>query len=154
MIAVTLTETSLDACAHLSRVADPSCGAGALFSGIVRNHHHGRQVDYLIYEAYQPMAEQLLTDIATQAVARFGLHHVAISHRLGTLQIGDIAVVVAASSVHREAGFLALPWIMDCIKRDVPIFKHEFYRDGSSEWVVCQHTPARDSTSPHAQPHT
>lgn len=140
MIAVAITENAIDACALLASVADPACGAGALFAGVVRNHHHGRQVDYLIYEAYQPMAERLLTDIAAQAVARFGLHRVAISHRVGTLQIGDTAVVIAAASVHREAGFLSLPWIMDCIKRDVPIFKHEFYADGASEWVRCQHT--------------
>ena len=127
MIAVTLTDAALDACAHLSGVADPSCGAGALFSGIVRNHHHGRQVDYLIYEAYQPMAVRSLRDICDAARARFEVTAVACWHRTGEVKIGEASVVIAVSAPHRAAAFDACRFVIEEIKRSVPVWKRELF---------------------------
>ncbi len=123
----------------LASVEDPTCGGLVLFEGRVRNHHLGRDVLRLEYEAYQRLAESEGAAIIEEAKARFEIHAAACTHRIGVLEIGDIAVVVAVSSAHRDAAFDACRYIIDALKVRVPIWKRETYADGSVEWTGCEH---------------
>ncbi|MBI2299645.1 MAG: molybdenum cofactor biosynthesis protein MoaE [Armatimonadetes bacterium] len=132
---VTLTTEPLDPRALEVLVDDPTCGALGTFLGKVRNHHRGRPVDHLEYEAFEPMAVERIEAILEECAARWELGPMAVAHRLGRLEIGDVAVVVCVGSAHRDAALAACGYIMDRIKDDVPIFKHETWADGTSEWV-------------------
>ncbi len=129
----------IDSAAVLSRVEDPSCGGLVVFEGRVRDHHLGRQVLALEYEAYERLALTEGRRILAEAGERFGFHAAACVHRVGKLEIGDIAVVVAVSSAHRDAAFEACRFIIDELKVRVPIWKRETYADGSVEWTGCEH---------------
>lgn len=129
-----LSEAPLDPAALLARVAAPAHGGTALFLGAVRDHHGGRQVIRLEYSAYAAMAEAECERIVRETEARWPVT-VALQHRLGTLQIGDAAVIVAAGSAHREAAFAACRHVIEEVKRRVPIWKREHYADGSVSWV-------------------
>ena len=128
-----LREAALDRDALAREVLDASNGALVVFEGIVRDHHHGRAVLRLEYEAYAAMAEREGRRIVEDCARRFEAR-VACEHRLGPLAIGEAAVVVAAASPHRDAAFAACRAVIDAIKRDVPIWKREFYADGTIEW--------------------
>lgn len=133
---VILTSEPLDCAALEAVVADPSCGARVTFVGLVRDHHRGRpDVDHLEYEAFEPMARAELEKLIALARERHGVARVAIAHRLGRLEVGDVAVAVVVASPHRAEAFAACAELMDQIKQVVPIWKHETWRDGSSEWV-------------------
>lgn len=122
----------------LSRsVADRSSGGFVSFEGWVRDHHEGRAVDHLEYEAYPALCLSEGAKLVGQAVAKFGLRQALAVHRTGRLEIGEIAVWVGVSCDHRREAFLACEWIIDRLKHDLPIWKHEFHRDGSSRWVRC-----------------
>ncbi len=112
----------------------PADGAVVVFDGIVRNHSAGRETLYLEYEAYESMALKKMRAIAVQARKQFPVHRVAIVHRLGKLDIGETSVLIAVSSPHREAAFDACHFAIDTLKRTVPIWKKEFFRDGAV-WV-------------------
>ena len=101
-----------------------------MFEGCARDSHQGRPVRQLAYEAFVPMAEAELARVREEAMARFGLLRCLIHHRLGAVPLLEAAVVVAASSPHRQEAFQAAAWIMDRIKETVPIWKREHYRDG------------------------
>lgn len=116
-------------------VSDSGHGAIVLFEGVARNNFGGRATAFLEYEAYPEMAEQQLALLAQQAQAQFGIGKVAIHHRVGVLQIGETAVLIAIGSAHRGAAFAAVAWLMDQIKVVVPIWKCEHWADGSQEWV-------------------
>lgn len=120
-------------------VSDAAAGGNTVFTGSVRNHHNGRAVVGLRYEAYLAMAQTMLTAIAQQALMTQQLLRVAIIHRYGDLLVGDLAIAVAASAVHRGQTFAAVAAMMDRIKQDVPIWKYEYYADGCAEWVHCRH---------------
>ena len=109
-------------------------GGMATFLGLVRDHHAGRAVLRLDYTAYGPMAEAECLAIVKDAEARWPVA-VALEHRIGTLAIGDAAVAVVAAGAHRDAAFDACRWVIDEVKRRVPIWKKEFYADGSVAWV-------------------
>ncbi|NUQ00582.1 MAG: molybdenum cofactor biosynthesis protein MoaE [Armatimonadetes bacterium] len=132
---VELTTSLLDVRRLEALVADPAAGAVVTFLGQVRNHHQGRAVDHLAYEAFEPMAIACLEQIAAEAKQRWPLREVAIAHRLGRLEIGETAVAICVSSAHRGEAFEACRHIMDRIKQDVPIWKHEHWADGTAEWV-------------------
>ena len=119
---------------------EPSRSAGALaaFFGIVRNHHEGRPVKRLYYECYFPMANKEIHSIRESAIERWGLTEAHLLHRVGLLDVGEIALGVGVASTHRAQAFAACEAIVDEIKRRVPIWKKEFYEDGSSEWVFCK----------------
>ncbi|MBJ07360.1 MAG: molybdopterin-converting factor chain 2 [Verrucomicrobiaceae bacterium] len=119
-------------------VNDPHAGAVAVFEGTVRNHHEGRDVLRLQYEAHGPVARKEGIRILRDAIVRFGLDHAAAVHRTGSLEIGDSAVIVAVSSPHRAEAFEACRFIIDEIKHRLPIWKKEFYADGTSDWVGCE----------------
>lgn len=142
---VRVTTDPIDGAAALADVSDPAAGANVVFTGTVRNHHEGRAVAYIEYEAYVSMAEAVLADIATRAQETFGLSRIELIHRYGRLEIGEASVCVAVSSPHRGEAFAAVAWIMNEIKADVPIFKHEFYADGTSAWVRCHHHHMTDT---------
>jgi molybdopterin synthase catalytic subunit len=117
------------------RLSDPSCGALVAFEGLVRNHHAGKKVAGLSYECYRPMALKVLESIRREAMERWELRDLFISHRTGNIPIGEAAVWVGTASSHRKEAFAACAWAMDEIKRKAPIWKHETYEDGTSLWV-------------------
>jgi molybdopterin synthase catalytic subunit len=129
-----LTSEPIDAGALLALVQSAERGGIACFHGTVRNHHGGREVLRLEYSAYGPMAEAECGRIVAEAESRWDVA-VALRHRVGQLEIGDTAVAIAAASAHREEAFLACRYVIEEVKRRVPIWKRELYRDGSVEWV-------------------
>jgi molybdopterin synthase catalytic subunit len=129
-----LSSSALDLTRLLTRVAAPERGAVASFLGLVRDHHGGRAVTRLEYSAYAPMAEAECTLIVEEAEGRWPVR-VALEHRIGALAIGDAAVAVAAGSAHRDEAFAACRFVIEEVKRRVPIWKKEFYADGAVEWV-------------------
>jgi molybdopterin synthase catalytic subunit len=136
MIEARLTHEKIDANALLAEIANASDGAQVLFLGIVRNHHQGREVLRIDYEAYEPMALKELQKIADEEAAMRGLERVLVVHRFGRHEIGDASVAVVIGSPHRAAAFEAAKRIMDRIKQDVPIWKKEYFADGTVEWVL------------------
>jgi molybdopterin synthase catalytic subunit len=115
-------------------VADPAAGAIALFVGTVRDHDHGRAVAELSYSAHPSGAEQLRL-VAEKVAARFPVRALAAVHRTGDLDIGDLAVVVAAASDHRDAAFAACRALIEDLKQTVPVWKKQVFAEGESEWV-------------------
>src|SRR6185503_18024864 len=109
-------------------------GALCLFVGLVRDHHQGRRVLRLEYEAYEEMALPLVEQIEREARARWPVDAVRIVHRLGPLEIGEASVAVAVSSAHRDEAFAACRWAIDTLKATVPIWKKEYGPDGAS-WM-------------------
>jgi len=134
-----LQSTPLDPAALRESVADPAAGGFCAFEGWVRNHHQGRAVDRLEYEAYAPLAEKEGRRILEEARERFDILHAACVHRTGPVEIGGLAVVVCVSAAHREAAFDACRHIIDEVKARVPIWKKEYFSDGTSGWVRCDH---------------
>ena len=115
-------------------VADPAAGAIALFIGAVRDHDHGRGVTRLCYTAH-PSGSAELRRVAEKVAASFDIRAVAAVHRVGDLDIGDLAVVVAVASDHRAEAFAACRALIEELKATVPIWKHQIMSDGESEWV-------------------
>lgn len=132
MLAV--TAEPLDRAAVDRFLEDPAAGARVVFEGIVRNHHDGRPVRHLEYEAYEEMALRQIEAIARAIAERWPTYRVAIVHRVGRLEIGDGAVVVGVSTAHRADAFEACRFGIDQVKADVPIWKREFYADGTASW--------------------
>lgn len=118
----------------LSAVRDPAAGGIALFTGAVRDHDHGRGVVRLSYAAH-PSAGTALRRVAEKVAAGFDIRALAAVHRLGELDVGELAVVVAVSCVHRGEAFDACRVLIDELKATVPIWKHQQFGDGASEWV-------------------
>lgn len=112
----------------------PKSGAVVLFSGEVRNNNKGREVTHLEYEAYEPMANKMIAQILDEAKIRFNLNQAVCVHRLGKVEISGCAVVVITGSGHRKEAYDANRYIIDRVKNEVPIWKHEFFTDGTSEW--------------------
>ncbi len=118
----------------IAEVSDPGRGGIATFLGVVRDCHAGRRVVALEYQAYGPMAEAECGRIALEAEGRWSCR-VGLRHRLGRLAVGDVAVAIAVGSGHRDAAFAACRFVIDELKRRVPIWKRERYEDGSEVWV-------------------
>ncbi|MBX3473448.1 MAG: molybdenum cofactor biosynthesis protein MoaE [Planctomycetes bacterium] len=136
MISARLTTERLDASALLAEIGHERDGAQVLFLGVVRNHHQGRAVTRIDYEAYEPMARKELQKIADEVAKAHGLERVIVVHRFGRHEIGDASIAVVIGSPHRAAAFDAARQIMDRIKTDVPIWKKEHFTDGTIEWVL------------------
>ena len=109
-------------------------GAVTVFDGIVRNNTRGRQTLYLDYSAYDAMALEQMRALAAEAVAKFGVRDVAMVHRLGRLEVGETSILIAVASAHRGVTFDACRWLIDTLKKQVPIWKREVFVDGA-EWV-------------------
>ena len=116
----------------LLSLAGPADGAVVVFEGVARNHSHGRQVLRLEYEAYEPMAMKKMRELASALRGRFGVSRVVLVHALGRIEIGETSILIGVSSAHREASFDACRNAIDAFKRTVPIWKKEFFEDGSA----------------------
>lgn len=110
-------------------------GGICLFIGTIRNKNQGKDVNALTMEAYSPMAVKQMEKLITTAGEKWPIIKVAVCHRTGPLEIGDIAVIIGVTCVHRAEAFEACQWLIDTLKNEVPIWKNEFYTDGSS-WLV------------------
>jgi len=117
--------------ALLDKIKRPEDGAAVVFEGVVRNHTRGRRTLFLDYEAYEEMAVKQMDALARQALSQFPIRDVAIVHRVGRLQIGEISVVILVASAHRGAAFDACRWLIDTLKRTVPVWKKEYFEDGA-----------------------
>jgi len=129
-----LTEQPIDLTTLVAAVQSPARGGIATFLGTVRNHQAGSEVLGLQYSAYQPMAEVECARIVEEAQAKWDVG-ASLAHRLGRLKIGDTAVAVVAAGAHREEAFAACRYLIEQVKRRLPIWKQEFYADGSVSWV-------------------
>jgi len=124
----------IDVAALVAAVRGDGDGAVAMFVGTVRNVNAGRRVLFLEYEAYAPMAEREMERIAAEAIARCGATRVAMVHRLGRLEIGEISVAIAVAAPHRAAAMDACRFVIDTLKRRVPIWKREHF-EGGTVWI-------------------
>ncbi|HEV8339233.1 MAG TPA: molybdenum cofactor biosynthesis protein MoaE [bacterium] len=131
---VALTREPIDPAALLAAVADPRAGAVALFCGTVREHSRERTVQFLEYEAYEVLAEREMRRIAAEAASRWPALGIAVVHRLGHLEVGEISVAIAVASPHRADAFAAARFIIDTLKQTVPIWKKEVWA-GGEEWI-------------------
>jgi molybdopterin synthase catalytic subunit len=129
-----LTSDPIELESLVKQVQSPSRGGVSCFIGPVRNHQNGREVARLEYSAYGPMAEAECARIVAEAEARWSCG-IALQHRIGTLEVGDVAVAIVAAASHREEAFAACRFVIEEVKRWVPVWKREFYADGAVEWV-------------------
>jgi molybdopterin synthase catalytic subunit len=143
-----------------AELTDPGCGGFASFEGWVRNHSEGLRVTRLEYEAFVPLAVREGERVVAEARERFGIHNSLCVHRLGVLELGEVAVWVGASAAHRDEAFRACRYIIDEVKHRLPIWKKEHYASGDSGWVNCErcafpaHEPDPGDAQPAARGHT
>ena len=128
---VSIIRERIDADLVMARLKRPQDGAVAVFDGIVRDNTRGRRTLYLDYEAYEAMALAQMQSLAAEACSRFAVRAVSIIHRLGRLEIGETSVLIVVASAHRAAAFDACRWIIDTLKKTVPIWKKEYFEDGA-----------------------
>ena len=113
----------------------PECGGIGIFIGTVRNHHEGKAVKALKYTAYAPVAEKMIRAIEQEIQAKYQVSYVRVVHRIGALEIGDTAIIAMAYAAHRREAFQACEEAVERVKHEVPVWKEEFYADGSSQYV-------------------
>jgi molybdopterin synthase catalytic subunit len=136
-----LVRRPIDSVAIAEAIKQPDDGALVVFDGIVRNQTRGRRTLYLEYTAYEPMALRQMEQLAGLALANFAIRDVWLIHRLGRLAIGETSVYIAVASAHRAAAFDACRWVIDTLKKTVPIWKKEFFEDGAV-WADGEPFPA------------
>lgn len=130
-----ISESPIDPSAVRAEMSDPACGALVVFEGLVRNHHEGRDVTRLHYTHHPVLASKEGQQILEETLAKFPITSAQAIHRVGTLEIGECAVITITTSPHREAAFEANRYLIDEIKARVPIWKQETYADGDIEWT-------------------
>jgi molybdopterin synthase catalytic subunit len=135
-IETNLTTAALDVAAHEAAVSHPAAGAVVSFAGVVRDHDGGRDVTRLEYEAH-PSAADVLAEVAAEIAKEPEVYAVAVSHRVGPLEIGDVALAAAVSTAHRADAFAACARLVDEVKSRLPVWKHQLFTDGTEEWVNC-----------------
>jgi molybdopterin synthase catalytic subunit len=135
-VRTTVTTDALDVAEHEAAVAHPAAGAVVSFAGVVRDHDHGRDVTRLNYEGH-PSAAAVLAEVAAEIAKDPDVYAVAVSHRVGPLEIGDVALAAAVSTAHRAAAFALCARLVDEAKARLPIWKHQVFADGTDEWVNC-----------------
>jgi molybdopterin synthase catalytic subunit len=145
------TGTAIDTAAGRAELQDGAAGGYASFEGWVRDHNEGLEVRRLEYEAFEALAIREGERIIEEALARFPVRHALCIHRVGELGIGEMAVWVAVSSVHRGEAFDACRYIIDAVKHRVPIWKKEHYVNGDSGWVNCERCAAPETPHTHAR---
>ncbi|HAC90174.1 MAG TPA: molybdopterin converting factor [Planctomycetaceae bacterium] len=159
---VELTTSPIDVQRLLGFVSHPDAGGQVLFVGSTRQTTGGQvatdsscgqhstvqctHTQYLVYEAYQEMAEQKLHELAQQAQRQWPLHAVAISHRLGKVLPGEASIAIVVSSAHRHEAYVASRWLIDSIKQQVPIWKQEHYVDSAAQWIHPKELDASESS--------
>ena len=147
-----LSTNPIDAALLRQSLQNPGAGALSVFEGWVRNHNEGRRVVLLEYEAFESLAQKEAERIIEEARQRFEILEAVCVHRVGRLNVGDVAVWVGVSAPHRDAAFKACRFLIDQIKTRLPIWKKEHYVDGSSIWVNCQ-TCADPVSNSNYRPH-
>ena len=134
LLRATVTRESISPTELSELVSDEACGTVVVFAGVVRNHDGGKEVIKLTYEIHPSASDQI--DLITRAVLESAdVVKVAVSHRYGEIDIGDVAFAVAVSAVHRQSAFDTASLLVDEIKAKLPIWKHQLFADGSDEWV-------------------
>jgi molybdopterin synthase catalytic subunit len=123
--------------AHRSFIVPEWCGGVGCFVGVVRDNNHGRQVSAIEYELYSELAEAEFRAIAAEAIAKYTLGSIAFAHRCGRLQVGDYAVVVQTAARHRAQALDGCRFLIDQVKARLPIWKKEWYVDGTHDWPFC-----------------
>ncbi len=146
---IALTREPIDAQRLVAAAKQGEDGAVVVFDGIVRNNTHGRRTLYLDYEAYEEMAEKQMRELASEARTRFCVRQVTIVHRLGRLQVGETSVLIVVASAHRAQAFDACRWLIDTLKKTVPIWKKETFADGAV-WAAGEPFPAELAVEPEA----
>ena len=141
------TQTPIDTEGARRELQDPGSGGYVSFEGWVRDQNEGQEVTRLEYEAFQELAVKEGDRIVAEALRRFPVKHALCIHRLGSLGLGDMAVWVGVSAVHRGEAFDACRFIIDEVKHRVPIWKKEHYRGGNSGWVNCERCAAEPEHS-------
>jgi len=131
---VGISESPLDVGQAIRLVSGPTVGGIALFVGTVRNHDHGATVASLDYTQH-PSAHEVLERCAAEAAELHNVESIAVEHRVGRLEVGDVAVVVAVGAVHREAALAACAHLINTLKAEVPIWKEQHFASGDAEWV-------------------
>jgi len=131
---VAITEKPIDFSELIAKAHHPKAGGIVLFSGEIRDHNQNKVVSHLEYEAYIELAEKIIHDIILSAIQKWDLHFACCVHRIGRLEISETAVVVITSHSHRGESYEANKYIIDRVKHEAPIWKNEFYTDGSSQW--------------------
>ncbi len=149
---VALTRDEIDAETLVAEAKRGEDGAVVVFDGIVRNHTRDRQTLYLDYEAYEEMALKQMDELAREAVTRFGVRHVSLVHRLGRLDVGETSVLIVVASAHRAQAFDACRWLIDTLKRTVPIWKRETFTDGAV-WAAGEPFPESIAVDAPETPH-
>ncbi|MDP2644029.1 MAG: molybdenum cofactor biosynthesis protein MoaE [Desulfobacterales bacterium] len=135
-----ITHEPISVEAFLKEKPDASCGASVHFIGTVRNHQDGRAVKRLYYECYESMADKQIAAIMDRVTRTYGVDQIRVLHRVGWLEVGDVAIIIKTSSAHRQEAFTACRTVVEEIKKKVPIWKKEVYGDGTSEWILCSHS--------------
>jgi len=138
---IAIVREKIDSQQIISDLKQSQDGAVVIFDGVVRNHTRGRKTLYLDYEAYEPMALSEMQALAEHAKRQFSIRSLAIVHRIGRLRIGETSVLIAVASEHRAAAFDACRWLIDTLKRTVPIWKKEYFEDGAV-WADGEPFPA------------
>ena len=138
-----IVERPIDPSALIAEVSSPECGAVSLFIGTVRNESDGRGVDGIDYTAYIAMAEAELARIVAEATERFAVISLVAEHRIGSLNLGEVSVGIAAAHPHRGPAMGSVQYVIEEIKKRVPVWKLEHYTDGTRAWV--------DTTVHHAE---
>ncbi|MBP2333177.1 molybdenum cofactor biosynthesis protein MoaE [Corynebacterium freneyi] len=131
-----VSESPLDPAEASAAVGDDRAGAVVSFTGVVRNHDGGRAVDRIEYSCH-PKAGEVIESIAAKCAEAFegrGVHRLWVGHRVGELAVGDVAFLVAVSASHRAEAFEACSWLVEEVKRDIPVWKRQVFPDGSHEW--------------------
>ncbi|HEX4248977.1 MAG TPA: molybdenum cofactor biosynthesis protein MoaE [Pseudonocardia sp.] len=137
VVRAVVVEQPLSVDEHAELVADVAAGAVVTFAGVVRNHDGGRDVAELEYSGH-PTAEKIIRQVAEEVAARAtGVRAIAVSHRIGPLRIGDVALACAVAADHRREAFEVCAELVDEVKRQLPIWKRQKFSDGSDEWVNC-----------------
>jgi molybdopterin synthase catalytic subunit len=131
---VEITEREIKLGEILNSSIDKTCGAVVSFTGVVRRENKGKEVKEIFYESYDKMALKVLKDIEKEAIEKFGVENVQIIHRKGILKPGEVSLLIAVSSKHRQEAFLACWFIIEEIKKSLPVWKKEVFEDGE-EWV-------------------
>lgn len=149
---VAIVREPIDANKLTAQARQGSDGALVVFDGIVRDNTRGRQTLHLDYEAYEDMALKQMHDLAAQARERFGVRHVTIVHRLGRLQVGETSVLIVVASAHRAHAYEASRWLIDTLKKTVPIWKKETFVDGAV-WADGEPFPENIAIRPAESPH-
>ena len=133
-VRVAITHEEIDVAALHREVEDAGAGCSLSFLGTVRDNKKGKSVLRIQYESYESMAERVMMRIATEAASRWSLRHLVVIHRTGLLEIGDASVAIVVSTAHRAEGFDVLRFVIETLKKDVPVWKKEHFEDGEV-WV-------------------